>query len=138
MVIFIDTSSLLKRYISEDGSSIIDQYFTEENDICISPVTEIEIRAALNRKFKDGDIDYETMQKAVQFWLTDLDDVMTVEFTESLVVNAIKLIDTHGIKTLDAIQVSSALISGSGEVITSDRQMFKIFQTFKDVKSTFI
>lgn len=138
MVIFLDTSSLVKRYISEEGSLRVDNYFIEKNDICIFPVTEIEIRAALNRKLRDGDISYDTMNKAVQFWAIDLNNINIIEFTESLVINSIRMIETHGIKTLDAIQISSALISGAAELVTSDRQMFKIFQSFNDIKSTFI
>ncbi len=54
MVIFIDTSSLIKRYITEIGSDIIDSLFNDENEICISPVTAIEMRSALGRKLRDG------------------------------------------------------------------------------------
>lgn len=138
MVIFIDTSSLIKRYVSEEGSEIVDQYFTDENDICISPVTAIEIHAALGRKLRDGDIDYETHQKAAQFWSDDFNDIIKIQFNETLVEIAIRLIEANGIKTLDAIQAGSAVLSRSDELVTSDRQMFKVFQSFSDRKSTFI
>lgn len=138
MVIFIDTSSLLKRYISEAGSSVVDDYFIDDNDICISPITEIEIHAALNRKLRDGDIDYGTMQKALKLWHSDYSVLSKIIFSEKLSGSSIQLIDTHGIKTLDAIQIGSAIISDSEEFVTSDRQMFKVFQAIDIGKCTFI
>jgi hypothetical protein len=35
MVIFFDTSSLLKRYVEEKGSVEVDEYFIHENSIWI-------------------------------------------------------------------------------------------------------
>lgn len=138
MVIFIDSSSLIKRYVAENGSDLVDKYFTDENDICISPVTTIEIHSALGRKLRDGDIAYETHQKAIQLWDDDFPHIIKIPFSESLIKLVKELIDRNGIKTLDAIQTGSAVLSLSSELVTSDRQMFKVFQSFSDRKSTFI
>lgn len=134
----MDSSSLIKRYVTEQGSSLVDKYFIDENDICISPVTTIEIHSALGRKLRDGDIDYETHQKAIKLWEADFRDIIKTPFSESLINTAKELIDTNGIKTLDAIQAGSAVLSLSDELVTSDRQMFRVFQSFNDRKSTFI
>lgn len=138
MVIFMDTSSLIKRYVVEQGSELVDRYFIDENDICVSPVTAIEIHSALGRKLRDGDINYETHQKALQFLADDFNDIIKIQFNETLVEIAIKLIEANGIKALDAIQAGSAEVSGADELVTSDRQMYRVFKTFKDVNSTFI
>ncbi|MCX7759527.1 MAG: type II toxin-antitoxin system VapC family toxin, partial [bacterium] len=60
MVIFIDTSSLIKRYVEEDGSTKVDKYYKGKNEIFISPITPIEFKAALKRKLQEKTIDSNT------------------------------------------------------------------------------
>jgi len=138
MVIFIDTSSLIKRYVSETGSDIIDSLFNDENEICISPVTVIEMRSALGRKLRDGSIDSETYQKAIDLWSEEYISFIKISFDDSLVIKAIKEVEDRGVKTLDSIQIGSALLSMADEMVTSDQQMFRVFQAIKGIKSRFI
>jgi PIN domain nuclease of toxin-antitoxin system len=67
MVVFIDTSSLLKRYIEENGSTKVDTYYSLKNTLFISPVTILEVNSALNRKVNDETINEETYEKAISF-----------------------------------------------------------------------
>lgn len=138
MVIFIDTSSLIKRYVSETGSDIVDSLFNDENEICISPVSAIEMRSALGRKLRDGSIDSETYQKARDLWSEEYVNFIKIPFNDSLVIKAIKEVEDRGVKTLDSIQIGSALLSMADEMVTSDQQMFRVFQAIKDIKSRFI
>ena len=138
MVIFIDTSSLIKRYVSETGSDIIDSLFNDENEICISPVTVIEMRSALGRKLRDGSIDSETYQKAIDLWSEEYISFIKIPFDDSLVIKAIKEVEDRGVKTLDSIQIGSALLSMADEMVTSYQQMFRVFQAIKGIKSRFI
>ena len=50
MVIFLDTSVFLKRYIVESGSDKVDEYFVSENNFLLAPNLQIEIKAGLTRK----------------------------------------------------------------------------------------
>ena len=50
LLIFIDTSSLVKRYIEEDDSSKIDELFIAQNEIAISPITAVEMTSVFNPK----------------------------------------------------------------------------------------
>jgi predicted nucleic acid-binding protein len=138
MVVFIDTSSLVKRYIEEPGSNVVDRYFNEENTVCISPVTQIEMRSVFKRKLLEGSIDQETYQKAIGFWNIDIDHFSINRLNNDLTIKAVSIIDSHGVKTLDAIQIGSAMLSEAEEYITSDSQMNRIFQSFDNIKTTFI
>lgn len=138
MVVFFDTSSLLKRYIEEKGSREVDPYFIRENSIWISPVTTLEVNAALKRKIADGSIDYNTYNKAVEYWEQDYRNYLVVPYNEKLIVSALDIIKSHGIKTLDAIQLGSALLSEADISITSDEKMHNTLQTLIKGKTVFI
>jgi len=50
MLIFMDTSSLVKRYIDESGTSDVDAYFQSKNSIFISAITPIEVHSTFREK----------------------------------------------------------------------------------------
>jgi len=49
MILFFDTSALIKRYISETGSNKVDELFEISENIIVSPVTKIEVYSSLKR-----------------------------------------------------------------------------------------
>ena len=129
MLIFIDTSSLVKRYIEETGSPEVDQLFSEQNDIVIASITSLEIRSALNRKLRENTISKDTYDKALGFWKDDIEVFDFVPFDSIVIDKAAELIESHGTRTLDAIQMGSALVSNPDRIVTSDRQMHQILNS---------
>jgi len=138
MVVFIDTSSLIKRYIEEKGSSKVDFYYKNGNEIFISPVTPIEFRSALKRKLKEKTINLESYYKALDGWSKEESNYKIVVFNHILVIEAIQLIEEEFIKTLDSIQLASAKMGNFDEFITSDKQLFNIASKNLKYKVSFI
>ncbi len=138
MVVFIDTSSLIKRYIEEKGSSKVDFYYKNGNEIFISPVTPIEFRSALKRKLKEKTINLESYYKALDGWSKEESNYKIVVFNHILVIEAIQLIEEEFIKTLDSIQLASAKMRNFDEFITSDKQLFNIASKNLKYKVSFI
>ncbi len=50
---FIDTSSLFKKYVEEDGSKELDLLLQEISEIAVSPVTRIEMNAVIARRLRE-------------------------------------------------------------------------------------
>lgn len=96
------------------------------------------MRSVFKKKLLEGSIEQETYQKAIEFWNIDIDSFSINAFTNDFKIKAVSIIDSHGVKTLDAIQIASAILSEAGEYITSDSQMSRIFQSFDNIKATFI
>ncbi len=138
MVIFLDTSSLIKRYIEENGSALVDGYYVQENKICISPVTVIEINSALKRKARDGSITEDIYNKAAGFWNADYPQYEIIPYSDILIEKAISVIENHQVKTLDSIQIATAFLSEADKCVTSDEKMFRVFQTVLPDKAVFI
>jgi predicted nucleic acid-binding protein len=138
MVIFIDTSSLIKRYVQEEGSGDVDRFFNEENDIIIAPITAIEFHAALNRKLRDKSISMETHHKAIAAWEMEGASYNTVSFDDGLIGVSLDMVSRYALKTLDSIQLAAAALSDAGAFVTSDKQLHEIaLREFTD-KAVFI
>ena len=109
MKIFMDTSVLIKRYLVEAGSDKVDKLFDSASQIIVSPVTSIEARSILRRLLAEKKIarpDYKKLNEELSF---DFDYFTVVNFDSGLEVSAKILIDRYQLKTLDAIQLASAI-----------------------------
>ena len=49
MILFIDSSALIKRYIEEQGSKTVENLTDEAREILISEVTKLECLSAIRR-----------------------------------------------------------------------------------------
>ena len=109
MILFFDTSALIKRYISETGSNKVDELFEISENIIVSPVTKIEAYSTLKRLLATNLIseeDYETVKSNIDY---DFSYFTVVSLNEKIEKEAIKLIERHQLKTLDSIQLASCL-----------------------------
>jgi predicted nucleic acid-binding protein len=109
MKLFFDTSALIKRYIDETGSQYVDRLFFETDEIFVAPITEIECISTIKRLRVEHQIkanDYNHLMKEIR---EDFSYFSVIEFSEHLVEVSIRLIEKYQLKTLDSIQLSSAL-----------------------------
>jgi uncharacterized protein len=124
VVVFIDTSSLAKRYIEEYGSSEIDTFYSNSYKIAISSTTSIEMISVFNRKLKDQSISSETFTLAYENFRCELPNYHSLPFNENTVNTAIDCLNRYHIKTLDALQLASAIICTPGLFVSSDKKLF--------------
>lgn len=130
MLIFVDTSSPVRRHIEEPGSPEVDSLFSEQNDIAIASTTPLKMHSALNRKMRENTVSEDTYEKAIGF-LEAVGSLFTVvPFSLLVIKKAAAIIDSHGARTLDAIPMGSALVVNPDRIVTSDRQMLAILQSF--------
>ena len=123
MVVFLDTSSLAKRYVEERGSAEVDEFFVETNIISLAPTTPIEIRSVFGRRLRDKSLPEETVHLALGEWMKEKGSFQVLMFNEGLRNDAIEVIEQTGIKTLDAIQLASARIANASIFVTSDKAL---------------
>ena len=122
---FIDTSSLFKKYVEENGSRELDALLQEVSEIAVSPVTWVEMNAVVARRVGEKSL---TLQQAG--WLRseaqkDFQSFHHVIWNEVLETAAIDLLEQHSLSTLDAIQLASGILSRADLFVTSDRRLFE-------------
>ena len=123
MRLFVDTSSLFKKYVDEQGSESFERLIAKASEIAVSPVTWIEMNAAIERCQRGKNI---TPQKAK--WLCaevkkDFTYFSLVVWNENLENKAVEFIRQHGLKTMDAVQLASGVLSDAELFVTSDRPL---------------
>ncbi len=109
MVLYLDTSALLKRYVAEPESKNVLAKIDEARAIATALITRAEVAAALSRARRETRIDVEEAQRAEQEFIEDWADFGRVPVTEELVGDAARLAWTRELRAYDAVQLAAAV-----------------------------
>jgi uncharacterized protein len=108
MTLFCDTSALIKNYIEETGSREVEKNLHEAKEVLVSTLTLVECFSTLRRIQLEGGItreEYLLLKKEISYdfsFFTAIDPSDVLSLCETL-------IDSWQLKTLDSIQLASAL-----------------------------
>ncbi|MFH0926677.1 MAG: type II toxin-antitoxin system VapC family toxin [bacterium] len=133
MKAFLDTSSLLKLYHYETGSEIVENFISKNvNEIFLSELTILEFRSAIWRKVRENKIDHNIAIKAVFCFENDYKKFRWIRLQSSIITRASNLLMKYGnkgLRTLDSLQLSSALSLKKKSCIflTSDNLLKSLF-----------
>jgi len=114
MKIFLDTSSLLKLYHYEQGTEMLDKLFDDFaiSKVYLSEIAKVEFDSAIWKKVRTGELIPDEARSLIDSFELDYNKYNFIELDSEIVNNARNLISKHGTKglrTLDSIQLSSAL-----------------------------
>lgn len=120
MITYIDTSTLLKRLLAEDGSDEADVIWNAA-DVLTSAVTAVvEARAAIAAAQRGGRISGAELSDA-KAELADLfEEVTFIEITDALIADASELAEAEALRGYDAIHLAAALAIGANVLTSSD------------------
>ncbi|WP_297062302.1 type II toxin-antitoxin system VapC family toxin [Thermococcus sp.] len=107
-VAFFDTSALVKRYHVERGTALVDDLM-KQYVVAISELAIVELTSALNRRYLSGHITRSKLEWVLERFYLDLEDYVIVPLTSDTLSLATTLVLKHGLKTLDSLQLASAL-----------------------------
>jgi predicted nucleic acid-binding protein len=137
MDLFLDTSALIKLYHNELYSKeLID--FIDSNKISslvLSQISKLEFRSAIWRKVRQKEITEVNANLVIDLFMNDYSKFIWVGENEKIFETSSTLIQKYGIdglRTLDSIQLNSALIASysfpSMGFITFDLLLQKVFK----------
>ncbi len=109
MILYLETSDLVKLYAEEPDSNEIAGRVQAADIVATSILSYAEARAALSRKFREKGIaknDYERVKKELE---TDWEHYFVLNFTNDLVKFAGNLAEKHALRAFDALHLASAL-----------------------------
>jgi predicted nucleic acid-binding protein len=129
MKAFIDTSSLFKKYVDEQGSSEFNKLLESINEIIIAPTTLLELHSVIERRLREKTLQSEDAEWIEKEFMTDFNFFGVVEWNDELLEKAIRLIRKYQLRVLDSVQLSAAQLSGATLFITSDKQLYKAAKT---------
>jgi len=112
LILYLDTSSLVKLYVTEAHSDLVRDWAEEAEILATCRVAYPEMIAALNRRFRAGDLakkDYDLLVKTFagqwrHFVVIDFDEIAAGAFAEA-----------YGLRGFDAVHLSAARLLTSSE-----------------------
>lgn len=110
-MLFFDTSALVKRYAIEPGTEVVDERIDEtERSIIVTSFSVIETTSALRRKQNAGELtEQQRDDLLVEFYREAAGTFTLVPIDDDGFVRAFDLVLTDDLRTLDAIQLGTAL-----------------------------
>lgn len=112
MIVYLDTSAIVKLYVHEEGSAAVRQLVDEAEAAATSRVAFAEVRAALAQALRLGRIAEQTQAQAVAAFRSDWEALAIVAVTQSVVELAADQADRHPLRGLDSVHLASALLLG--------------------------
>ena len=130
MIIYLDASALVKRYVAERGSKEVIELTAAAEIVATSLISRAEVAAAFARAVRLGVLDHDGGRRAQRRFSREWPDLARVPVSEALVSRAEILAWDYGLRGYDAMQLASALTwqESIGEDVflgTFDGQLWK-------------
>lgn len=112
MILFCDTSALLKLYIVEAGSEALKARVVEAEAVAVCRVAWAEAHAALSRRAREVPGDAPVIEQAKAALAQDWPCFVVMEVDQALVERAGNYADTFALRGYDSIQLAAAFEAG--------------------------
>ncbi len=131
---YLDTSALVKRYVEEPGSRIVDNLFSEAYrgiSIIVFSYWNIGEAAVVfdkysrrNPEINPARLIRDLIREAKT--LLNLNKLIITDITPQILIDSIKYVLEHHIYLADALQIASAKYSYSNVFVTGDKKLSRI------------
>jgi predicted nucleic acid-binding protein len=134
MIVYADSSALVKRYLTEAGSAEVDALFEEEGPVGTALISRAEIAAALGKAVRVKALAQAEAYQSLQEFRAHWPAFTVIQMTEALISLADNLAWEHGLRGYDAVHLAAALTwqEALGEpvrVATYDKQLWQTAQS---------
>ena len=130
MILYLDTSALIKRYMIEPGSEDVKAWMRQSRLASTSIITRAEMGAAISKATRMNWINMEQGQQALQWFRSEWEMFGRLPVNEATVQRADGLACLYGLRGYDAVHLACVLLyrDGLGESIrlaTYDRALWQ-------------
>lgn len=129
MIVYLDASALVKRYVTERGSRETGELSAKADVVATSLVSRAEVAAALAKAVRLGIVEPDNGRRAQRAFANQWPDIAKVPVTEALMSRAEALAWDFALRGYDAVQLASALtwqeaVGAEITLATFDRQLW--------------
>lgn len=112
MILFCDTSALVKLYIVETGSDEVKAKVQEAEAVAVCRIAWAEAHSALSRRAREVTEDAPVIEQAKAALAADWPHLLVMEIDQTLVERAGEYADTFALRGYDSIQLAAAFETG--------------------------
>ena len=119
MIAYFDASALVKHYVREAGSDLVEGWLTAQMP-ATSRWTHVEILSAVARRCREGHLTPEQRELIEQGLGEDFTGYLIVELTPEVISVTHRLFARHALRAGDCVQLASAVVlkNRTGEAVT--------------------
>lgn len=130
MILYLDASALVKRYVAETGSAEVATVLDGARATATAVISRAEVTAALARAVRIGLAPREEVATALAGFDADWADLVRLEVNEPVVARAAALAWAQGLRGYDAVHLACALLwqESLGDAVTLatyDRELWR-------------
>ncbi len=130
MIVYLDASALVKRYIEEAGSAAVGRLVDGADLVGAAAITRVEMAAALAKAVRVGVLSREEAALALEVFREEWPSLVRIQVTEPLLRRAEEVAWQEGLRGYDATHLAAALFWQDmvGEPVvmaTFDRQLWE-------------
>ncbi len=108
MILYLDSSAVVKLYVDEPGSAQTSKLIEETDLVGTSRITRAEVSAALSKAVRMKMLAAEEGAEAIKLFRDRWADLMILEVSEGVVESADLLAWSHGLRGYDAVHLAAA------------------------------
>ena len=109
MIVYLDTSALVKLYVEEDESSSVVSLVESSEVTSTSLIAYAEARAAFARRFREKAFTQREHNRIKEFLDKDWNNYLILNITGDMIRLAGDLAEKHALRGFDSIHLASAL-----------------------------
>lgn len=109
MIVYLDPSALVKRYVVERGSDAVEELIADAEALGTALVSRAEVVAAFAKAVRTGTLEDEEAQQAREAFQTDWPDFVRLAISERVVARAADAAWDHGLRGYDALHLAAAV-----------------------------
>lgn len=109
MILYLDTSALVKLYVEEPGSTAVAAGVERATAVATARVTYAEARATFARLAREGELTGADLRQVVRELDEEWGMYGIVDVSDAVVRRAGALAERHGLRGYDAVQLAAAL-----------------------------
>ena len=120
MILYCDTSALVKLYINEAHTREVKALVEEAEAVAVCRIAWAEYYAATARRTREVPEDQEGMERARQSLATDWGHYVVVDVSQAVVARAGEYADAFALRGYDAVQLAAAAetLAATGQELT--------------------
>lgn len=108
MIVYLDTSALVKLYVQEAGSAEVRQAIARADLVATSLIAYVEVRSAFARKHRMADIDDAALKRHKREFEQGWNQLDRLPVDATTIRRAGDLAEQHRLKAYDALHLATA------------------------------
>ena len=134
MILYLDASALVKRYVAETGSAGVNALISAASVVGTASISRAEVSSAFAKTVRMRLLSRKEAASALQVFKEEWESLIRLQLTEVLISSAAALAWDHGLRGYDAVHLAAALFWQDvlGDPVTLagyDRQLWTAAKT---------